>query len=352
MMYDVIIIGSGPAGLTAAIYTTRANLKTLVIAGDRWGGQLMLTTIVENFPGFPDGIGGSELMTRMRKQAEKYGAEIIEKNFIRGDFRTPSFSVYTEEKTYKGKSVIIATGSDTKWLEVPGEKEKIGHGVSSCAPCDAMFFRERHVIVAGGGDTAMGEAIALTKFAKHVTVVHRRDRFRASSIMQQKAQMNKKISFLLNSQIMEVLGDQKVEGVRLESRIKNSPKGTSPTRGLSTSRGRFLEAAQELRKIINLKRGKVISEDRDRIIWEMLIDGIFVAIGNMPNSKVFQGITVDKHGYIVVADHTKTNIDGVFVAGDVHDAKYSQAITAAGFGCAAAFEVQWWLEKMEPIDSG
>lgn len=329
-MYDVIIIGSGPAGLTAAIYTSRANLKTLVIAGERWGGQLMLTTMLENFPGFPDGIEGPELMTRIRKQAEKFGTEIALENFVKGDFRKAPFLVHTATKEYKGRSVIIATGADPEWLGVPGERERIGRGVSTCAPCDGMFFRNKNIIVVGGGDSAMEEAIMLTKFAKHVTVLHRRDCLRASFVMQEKAKSNPKISFLLDSKIVEVAGDNKVEKVRLESRSKS----------------------KELREMIKTKNGKIISEDGDKIIWEMPVEGIFVAVGRCPNSKVFQGINVDKRGYIAVGDHMSTNIDGVFVAGDVHDKLYRQAIAAAGFGCAAGLETQRWLEKREPIDRG
>jgi thioredoxin reductase (NADPH) len=324
-MYDVIIIGSGPAGLTAAIYTSRANLKTLVFAGERWGGQLMLTTMLDNFPGFPDGVEGPDLMMRIRKQAEKFGAEIVEENFVKGDFRKAPFLVHTATKEYRGKSVIIATGADPEWLGVPGERERIGRGVSTCAPCDGMFFRNKNIIVAGGGDSAMEEAIMLTKFAKHVTVLHRRDSFRASFVMQEKAKSNPKISFLLDTKIMEVSGDNKVERVKLESKIKN----------------------KDLKKMINITDGKVVSEDREKIIWEMPIDGIFVAVGRCPNSKVFEGITIDKRGYIAVGDNMRTNIDGVFVAGDVQDKLYRQAIVAAGSGCAAGLEVSRWLERRE-----
>ena len=303
-MYDVIIIGSGPAGLTAAVYATRANLKTLIIAGTKWGGQLQLTTLVENYPGFPDGIQGPDLMIAMRKQAERFGTEIVDKDFINADFSLKPFKVSTAESTYEGKSVIIATGADTKWLNVPGEKEKIGHGVSSCAPCDAFFFKEKEVIVVGGGDSAMEEALVLTKFAKKVTVIHRKDTLRASQIMQKKAKENPKIEFILDTQITQILGENKVERV----------------------------------KLLNTKTNKVL---------EMQIDGIFVAIGHIPNSKVFKGIDTDEKGFIKVADHYKTNIDGVFVAGDVHDSHYKQAVTAAGYGCAAALEVEKWLRNQE-----
>src|SRR5680860_1121269 len=303
-MYDVIIIGSGPAGLTAAIYTTRASLKTLVIGGLKWGGQLMLTTEVENFPGFPQGIMGPDLMSNMRKQAERFGAEIIEEDFTSGDFTKKPFKITVGEKTFEGKSVIIATGADTKWLGVLGESEKTGRGVSSCAPCDAAFFRDKNVIVVGGGDSAMEEAIVLTKFAKEVIIVHRRDSFRASKIMQDKVKKNPKIKFILNSEITKVLGDLKVEKIE----IKNN------------------------------KTGKV---------EEMPIDGIFVAIGHTPNTAVFNGVDIDEKGFIKVYDHTKTNIDGIFVAGDVHDFHYKQAITAAGFGCMAALETEKWLREKE-----
>lgn len=300
-MYDVIIIGSGPAGLTAAIYTTRANLKTLVIAGGRWGGQLMLTTEVENFPGFPDGIQGPQLMMNMRKQAEKFGTEFVDEDFSKADFSKTPFKVEASDKTYTAKSVIIATGANTKWLDVKGEKEKIGRGVSSCAPCDAAFFRDKNVIVVGGGDSAMEEALVLTKFASLVTVVHRSDFLRASDIMQKRAKENPKIKFIFNAEIIEVLGEQKVTAVKIKDNKTNK-------------------------------------------ISQMPIDGVFVAIGHIPNTQVFKDIELDTKGFIKVHDHYLTNKEGVFVAGDVHDAKYKQAITAAGYGCAAALEAQNWLD--------
>ncbi|HUD09251.1 MAG TPA: thioredoxin-disulfide reductase [Patescibacteria group bacterium] len=299
-LYDVIIIGSGPAGLTAAIYTMRADLKTLVIAGVKWGGQLMLTTDVENFPGFPEGIQGPELMANMRKQAEKFGAEFIDDDFTSADFSLSPFKVSVGDKTYQAKSVIIATGADTKWLGVPGEKEKIGRGVSSCAPCDAAFFRNKKVIVVGGGDSAMEEALVLTKFADSVTLVHRRASFRASEIMQKRVKENPKIKILYNCEITEVLGEMKVEKVK----IKNNQTGKTS---------------------------------------EMPIDGIFVAIGHLPNTTKFTGIDLDEEGFVKVHDHFLTNKEGVFVAGDVHDKDYKQAITAAGYGCSAALELQKWL---------
>jgi len=301
-IYDVIIIGSGPAGLTAAIYTTRANLKTLVVAGGKWGGQLMLTTVVDNYPGFAEGIQGPDLMLAMRKQAERFGTEFVAEDFTEGNFSSKPFKVTAEEKTFEGKAVIIATGADTRWLNVPGEKEKIGKGVSSCAPCDAFFFKNKKTIVVGGGDSAMEEALVLANFASEITVVHRSETFRASQIMQDKAKKNSKIKFLFNTEITKILGDEKVTGVELK----------------------------------NNKTGKVSKMD---------LDGVFVAIGHIPNTIKFKGIEMDEKGYIKVKDHTRTNIDGVFVAGDVHDSHYRQAVTAAGFGCMAALEVDAWLRK-------
>jgi len=302
MIYDVIIIGSGPAGLTAAIYTTRANLKTLLIAGGKWGGQLMLTTTVDNYPGFPEGIQGPDLMMAMRKQAERFGTEFVDEDFEEGDFGKEPFKIKAGEKTFEGKSVIIATGADTKWLDVPGEKEKIGKGVSSCAPCDAFFFKNKKTIVVGGGDSAMEEAIVLANFADSVTVVHRREELRASAIMQKIAMESPKIKFLFNTEVTKILGDEKVTGIELKHN----------------------------------KTGEVSKMD---------LDGVFVAIGHTPNTGRFRGIELDEKGYIKVHDHTRTNIDGVFVAGDVHDSHYRQAVTAAGFGCMAALESETWLRK-------
>lgn len=331
-IYDVIIIGSGPAGLTAAIYTTRANLKTLVIAGSRWGGQLMLTTLVENYPGFPEGIQGPDLMMAMRKQAERFGTEIIEADFTEADFSKRPFQIKAGDKTYEGNSVIIATGADTKWLGVPGEQEKIGRGVSSCAPCDAAFFRDKNVIVVGGGDSAMEEALFLTKFAKSVTVVHRRDTLRASQIMQQRAFNNPKIKFIFNTTVEEILGDQKVEKVKLKS----------PVNVIQDFNDVMLNLFQHPIKTEILKQ---VRDDKEEVIWEMPIDGVFVAVGHIPNSMAFKGIDLEEGGFVKVFDHYKTNAQGVFVAGDIHDAHYKQAITAAGFGSAAALEVERWLRN-------
>jgi thioredoxin reductase (NADPH) len=304
-MYDVIIIGSGPAGLTAAIYTTRDRLKTLVIAGSRWGGQLQLTTLIENFPGFPEGIQGPDLMLAMRKQAEHFGTEIVEANFSQGDFSKAPFKITAGGKEYSGRSIIIATGTDTMWLGVPGEKEKIGHGVAACAPCDAPFFRNKDVIVVGGGNAAMEEAMILSKFAKQVNIVYRQESFkRASEVIVEKIKTIPNIKFIFNAEIVEVMGEMKVEKVKLK----------------------------------NAKTGK---------ISEMPIDGIFVAISRKPNSEIFRDIEKDKNGFIVVHDQIKTNIEGVFAAGDIHNRAYQQAITAAGYGAMAALEVRRWLDNQK-----
>lgn len=342
-LFDVIIIGSGPAGLTAAIYTTRANLKTLIIAGSKWGGQLQLTTLVENYPGFPEGIQGPDLMTAMRKQAERFGTEIVDKEFTSGDFtRSTSsgqagpFVIKAEDQTFEGKSVIIATGADTKWLGVPGEQEKIGRGVSSCAPCDAPFFKNKNVIVVGGGDSAMEEALVLTSFVQSLILVHRGDSFRASDIMQKRVKENPKIKILFNTEIKEILGDQKVERVRLKSKIKNQ-----------NSKIQFKIQNEDNEISPEELGGKKLEVSGQGLEWELPIDGIFVAIGHIPNSKVFEGIDRDQRGFIKAYDHYRTNVEGVFVAGDVHDAEYKQAVTAAGFGTAAALEAQWWLTDMK-----
>ncbi len=300
-IYDVIIIGSGPAGLTAGIYASRANLKTLLVAGEKWGGQLMLTTEVENFPGFPDGIQGPKLMEDMRKQAERFGVEVVEKNVKAVDFSRRPFEV----DEYLAKAVIIATGAVTQWLNVPGEQNLIGRGVSSCAPCDAPFFKDKKVIVVGGGDAAMEEAMVLSKFASETMIVHRRDEFRASKIMQDRVLNNPKIKVLWNTEVKEVLGKNKVEGVRLMT-INNN--------GMTTYD----------------------------------CDGLFVAIGHKPASEVFEEkIELDERFYAKRKGekyHTMSNVGGVFVAGDVHDYHFRQAITAAGYGCEAAIEAERWLD--------
>lgn len=304
-MYDLVIVGSGPSGLTAAIYATRAGLKTLIIAGFKWGGQLMLTTLVENFPGFTDGIEGPDLILAMRRQAEKFGAEIIEKDFPETDFSKLKngglFKFTLDDKEIETKSILIATGADAKTLGATGEKRLIGRGVSYCATCDGAFFRNKNTIVVGGGDSAMEEAIFLTKFALSVAIVHRRDKFRASQIMIDKAKANPKILFLLNSQITEIIGDKSVEKVKM---LNNQTKESI----------------------------------------EMAIDGVFVAIGHNPNSLVFKGIEVLEGGYVKDQGHSNTNIKGIFVSGDVSDSHYRQAITAAGFGAQASLDIQKYLE--------
>jgi thioredoxin reductase (NADPH) len=299
---EVVIIGSGAAGLTAAVYDARANLKPLVIEGFEAGGQLMLTTEVENYPGFVDGIMGPELMETFRKQAARFGAEYITANVKEVDFSQRPFRVSTEEDFF-GDAVIVATGASAKMLGVPGERELLGHGVSTCATCDGFFFRDRELIVVGGGDSAMEEAIFLTKFASKVTVVHRRDELRASKIMQDRAFKNEKIDFIWNSVVTEIFGNGKVEGVRL----KSTSDGTEN---------------------------------------EVSVNGVFVAIGHNPNTELFEGQLELADGYIVTpGPTTETSVPGVFAAGDVVDFRYRQAVTAAGMGCMAAIDAERWLES-------
>jgi thioredoxin reductase (NADPH) len=303
-MYDVIIIGSGPAGLTASIYTGRARLKTLLAAGVEWGGQLMLTTEVENFPGFVEGIQGPDLIDRMRKQAERYGVEIVFENANAVDFSSRPFKITVGNNVYKGMAVIIATGASPRWLGLESEERLRGRGVSICATCDAPFFRDKKVVVVGGGDTAVDEALTLTKFAREVKVVHRRDKLRATKILQERVFKNKKIEFIWNSTIQEILGKDQVKGVRLN----NTDSGEET---------------------------------------ELACDGVFVAIGYKPNTEIFRGqIELDERGYIIAEEETKTNIEGVFVAGDVQDDRYRQAVTSAGAGCKAALDVERYLEKI------
>ena len=300
-MYDVLIIGSGSAGYTAAIYSCRAGRKTLLIAGSIPGGQLMLTSDVENFPGFPESIVGPELMEHMRKQAERFGPEIVYDDASDVDFKSRPLSVTVDKKTYEGKTVIISTGANAKWLGIPSETKFRGHGVSSCATCDGYFFKEKNVVVVGGGDTAMEEATFLANITKKVTVVHRRDKLRASQIMQERSLKNPKISFVWDSVVKEILGDNNVTGV--------------------TSK--------------NLKTGK-----------EQLLktDGVFVAIGYEPNTSIFKGqIDLDPKGYIITHKETETNVPGVFAAGDVRDFRYRQAITAAADGCKAAMDADRFI---------
>jgi thioredoxin reductase (NADPH) len=297
---DLIIIGSGPAGLTAALYAARADLRPLVFEGRGAGGQLMLTTEVENFPGFPDGRMGPELMNDMRKQAERFGAELIGTDVDAVDFAGgPPFSVTVDGERHRSRTVIIATGATARWLGLPNEQRLIGRGVSSCATCDGFFFRNRELIVVGGGDSAMEEATFLSKFASKVTVVHRRHELRASKIMQERAFKNDRIEFVWNAKVVEVLGDETVTGVILED------TATGERRRLPT-------------------------------------DGVFLAIGHDPTTKLFDGqLELDPQGYIVVAEpRTATSVEGVFAAGDVVDHIYRQAITAAGMGCKAAMDAE------------
>src|SRR5437867_3329014 len=317
MVYDVIIIGSGPAGLTAAIYTTRANLKTLVLAGSPKGGdasripggQLMVTTAVENYPGFPDGVQGPELMDLIRRQAERFGSEIVDTNAMAVDFKRRPFLVNTEESKYEGRTVIIATGASANWLGIESERRLQNKGVSACAVCDGYFFKGMDVVVVGGGDTAMEDSMFLAKLCRSVKVVHRRDAFRASKIMQDRLLRMKNIEVLWNTEVLEILGDDKVAGVRLVNHPKGSPK----------------EIHDRNQKDPGLK------------VWEIPTQGVFVAIGHTPDTNELKGaIALDKKGYIAVQDHVKTSVPGVFAAGDDHDSHYRQAVTAAGFGCMAA----------------
>jgi thioredoxin reductase (NADPH) len=305
--YDIAIIGSGPAGLTAAIYAGRALVKTLVLAGKLSGGQLMLTSGVENFPGFSNGIQGPELMQEMKKQAERFGAEIIDEDVDSVNFDQKSLQLLAGGKTHTAKAVIIATGSSAKWLGLPSEKKLRGRGVSSCATCDGYFFREKRVVVVGGGDTALEEALFLTKYATEVVVVHRRDQLRASKIMQSRAMTNKKIRFVWNSVVDEILGRDRAEGAKLR----------------------------------NTKTGETSI---------VPCDGVFVAIGFQPNTSIFEKqIELDEKGYIVTKHGTQTSVEGVFVAGDVHDHRYRQAVTAAGEGCRAAMDTLAYLEEQKEI---
>jgi len=302
-MHDVIILGSGPAGITAAIYTCRENLKTLVITGSQPGGQLILTTEVENYPGFPEPVLGPELMDRMRAQAERVGAEFMNGEATSVDFSKKPFKVMVQDQTFEATSIIVATGAFAKTLGLTSEEKLRGKGVSYCATCDGYFFKDRSVAVVGGGDTAVEEALFLTKLAKKVFLVHRREVLRASKILQEKAFKNEKITFVWNSILEEILGDERVRGLRLR----------------------------------NVKSGNVS---------EIECEGVFIAVGYQPNTAVFKGqIELDEKGYVVTRNETETNIKGVFAAGDVCDPKYRQAVTAAGSGCKAAIDVGKFLQS-------
>ena len=314
VLWDIMIIGSGPAGWTAAIYAARANLKTLLFTGMEKGGlpggQLMLTTEVENYPGFRDGIMGPELMDQMREQALRFGTELVEDDVTEVDFSKRPFTLTVGDESYKGRAVIIATGASAIWLGLDSEKRLQGRGVSACATCDGFFFRNKDVVVVGGGDTAMEEATFLTRYANTVSVVHRRDELRASKIMQERAFSNPKITFVWDSVVTDVLGESGVEGVRVQ----------------------------------NIKTGAET---------DLKTDGLFIAIGHKPNTDLFKGqVEMDETGYILQLDHTQTNVPGVFAAGDVSDTRYRQAVTAAGDGCRAALDAEHFLTGEVALDWG
>ena len=299
---SVTIIGSGPAGLTAALYTARANLKPLLIEGLEAGGQLMLTTAVENFPGFQDGIMGPDLMAAMRSQAERFGAEVLRGNVTAVMLGEHPYRISTEDGEIRTNALIIATGASARLLGLPAERQLLGHGVSTCATCDGFFFRGRPIAVVGGGDSALEEATFLTRFASHVTLIHRRDELRGSMIMQDKARANPKISFEWNSEVVDIMGDGAVSAVRV----------------------RHVQTGAEK---------------------DLPVDGVFVAIGHTPNTSLFAGqLEMDANGYLITHDGPKTSIPGVFACGDVQDPVFRQAITAAGSGCMAAIEAERWLE--------
>jgi thioredoxin reductase (NADPH) len=301
---ELIIVGSGPAGLTAAVYAARGDLRPIIIEGLGAGGQLMLTSDVENYPGFPDGVLGPELMMKFREQAERFGAEFVTADADRVDLSASPFGVWVGDAEYRADALVLSTGASARMLGLPSEQALLGHGVSTCATCDGFFFRDRDIAVVGGGDSAMEEAIFLTKFANRVTVIHRRDELRASKIMQDRAFANPKIDFRWNSVVTEVAGDGGVELVRV--------------------------------------RDTVTGEQSD-----LKVGGLFVAIGHDPNTKLFEGqIELDENGYVVLPDagSTRTSVEGVFAAGDVADHVFRQAVTAAGTGCMAAIEAERWLE--------
>jgi thioredoxin reductase (NADPH) len=306
--YDVVIIGSGPAGYTAGIYTSRAKLATLIISGTLPGGQLMTTSEVENYPGFPNGIFGPELMMNMRQQAERFGTMIVDDEVIKVNFKKRPLVITTHSETYTAEAVIVCTGASPRKLGIPAEQQFSGRGVSYCATCDGPFFKGEDIVVVGGGDTALEEATFLTKFGKSVKIVHRRDTLRASKILQEKALDNPKIEFVWNNVVSDIKGDKKVATVQ----VKDIASGKEKTFNAG---------------------------------------GLFIAIGHEPNTAVFKGqLDLDDKQYILLKNHTKTSVEGVFAAGDVHDHRYRQAVTAAGFGCMAAIDLERWLSerKMHP----
>jgi thioredoxin reductase (NADPH) len=303
---NVIIIGSGPAGLTAALYSARANLQPLLIEGIEAGGQLMLTTMVENFPGYRDGIMGPDLMAEMRAQAERFGTEIVQGNVTSVDLGSQPMVVKTSDHEYQSKTIIIATGASARLLGLPSERALMGHGVSTCATCDGYFFRSQEIAVVGGGDSAMEEAIFLTRFASKVTVVHRRSTLRASKIMQDKARANDRIAWQLDSEVEEIRDGGKGE---VTSMVVRNSKTSERT--------------------------------------EIPVSGVFVAIGHTPNTSLFQGqLELDRNGYVITHDGAKTNVPGVFACGDVQDHIYRQAITAAGTGCMAALDAEHYIDNI------
>jgi len=305
IMERLIIIGSGPAGLTAAVYAARANLAPLLFAGYQYGGQLMLTTEVENYPGFPNGIMGPELMEQFRAQAERFGAKIENVDVTAVDFAQRPFRVWTDGIEHAADTVIVATGASARWLGIPGEERLRGQGVSSCATCDGAFFREKHIVVIGGGDSAMEEALFLTRFGSKVTVIHRRESLRASKIMADRALAHPKIAFIWNSTVEEVKGEYGVKSLVLK----------------------------------NLRSGESS---------ELPADAMFVAIGHDPNTEIFRDyLELDAQGYILSTDGVHTSIPGIFVAGDVYDIRYKQAITAAGMGCKASMDAERYLEELD-----